>query len=431
MQQPSALVDSVRRVPGLVASEPADASSRLRPGYFAETLVIVSHVLHYRWRSRLYAYAPYAREILIWAEMFEQVLIAAPCAEQEPPGDSALLDCGNLQIVPQRELGGESWAAKLKLICSLPVMTWELCRAMAQGDAIQVRCPGNLGLLGAVLAPLFSEHRIAKFAGQWNASAGESGSVRLQRAILRSRWWNSPVTVYGQWPNEPAHIIPFFNSVLTRNQISVGRAVSENRTAEELRHVLFVGRLSRSKQVDVLLNALSHLRAEGIPVTATIAGTGPEFAHLRQLSAELGLEQCVEFTGGVSFPEVVRLFERSGILVLASETEGWPKAIVEGMAFGLIAIGSRVGLIPEILTKDRGFLVPPRDVEALARTLRRIVTAPEQYSDMRARAAAWAGQYSIETLRESLQQLITDHWGVQPRVRPANDHAVQAACKHD
>jgi hypothetical protein len=185
------------------------------PACFREKLVIVSHVVHYKSAGSFYAYAPYAREINIWADMFEEILIAAPCREQEPPGDCALLEGKNFSIAPQRELGGETLSAKAKLLFSVPIVCWELARAMRQGDAIHVRCPGNLGLLGSIFAPLFSKHLVAKFAGQWNSSPGEPWSNRVQRAVLRSRWWGSPVTVYGRWPGEPRHIIPFFNSVMT------------------------------------------------------------------------------------------------------------------------------------------------------------------------------------------------------------------------
>jgi hypothetical protein len=90
---------------------------------------------------------------------------------------------------------------------------------MAESNAIHVRCPGNLGLLGVILAPLFSDKLIAKYAGQWNAHKGERKILRLQRAILKSPWWKGPVTVYGEWENQPAHIIPFFTSMMSADQI--------------------------------------------------------------------------------------------------------------------------------------------------------------------------------------------------------------------
>jgi len=412
-------------------TETVQVGSPIELARFHERLVIVSHVVHYRSAERLFAYAPYAREIEIWADMFDEVVIAAPCREQDPPGDCARFNPENVRVVPQRELGGETWLAKIRLVCSVPAMVWDLCRALRQGDAVHVRCPGNLGLLGAVLAPLFSNHLVAKYAGQWNATPNDPWSLRFQRMVLRSRWWRGLVTVYGRWPNQPAHIVPFFNSALTREQIKRARAAAQNRKPHELTHVLFVGRLSRAKNIDVLLKALARLHAEGISFTATIAGEGPELGALKRLSTELGLNDSVEFTGGVSFDCVNELLERSGVLVLASDTEGWPKAIVEAMTFGLIAIGSQVGLVPEILGEGRGLTVPPGDVNALTTTLRKVLSAPGEFGAMRERAAAWAGHYSIESLRDCLQLLLAERWGLQLKDKAQSKPLASAVCVHE
>ena len=394
-------------------------------------LVIVSNVRHHKFNGRFHAYAPYAREVEVWADLFDEVSIAAPLCETEPAGDCAAIGRSNIQISPQRELGGDTWSAKIKLLWKLPAMACELCRALRQGDAIHVRCPGNLGFLGAILAPLFSKHLVAKFAGQWNSGPRDSLSVRAQRALLRSPWWRGPVTVYGNWPHLPEHVIPFFSSALTAEQIAGARSAAEKRTPEERRNILFVGRLSQSKNVNVLLSALAQLRTEGIPFQCTIAGGGPEFSMLQELSRTQGLGDSVEFTGGVNFERVLKLYEKSGILVLVSQTEGWPKAIVEGMAFGLVAIGSNLGLIPEMLGEGRGFVVPPGDKDALANTLRQILIDPEQHGAMRERAAAWSEGYSLDSLRESLRILLAKHWGVPTHASPESRCVASTACIHE
>jgi glycosyltransferase involved in cell wall biosynthesis len=394
-------------------------------------LVIVSHVRHYKFNGRLYAYSPYAREVEVWADLFDEVAIAAPLSLTEPAGDCAAIGRRNIQIVPQRELGGETWVRKIGLAWHLPAMVWELCRALRQGDAIHVRCPGNLGFLGAILAPLFSKHVVAKFAGQWNSSPTDSLSVRVQRALLRSRWWRGPVTVYGNWPHLPKHIIPFFSSALTAEQIAGAKSAAQKRTPEEARNILFVGRLSKSKNVDILLAALARLRSEGISFKCRIVGDGPELSTLQKLNDTLGLGDSVDFTGGVNFDRVLKLYEHSGILVLVSQTEGWPKAIVEGMAFGLVTIGSNLGLIPEMLGEERGFVVPPRDIEALANTLRQILAGAEQHAAMRERAAVWSEGYSLDSLRESLRTLLAKHWGVPTCTRSKTRSVRSAACIHE
>lgn len=375
-------------------------------------LLIVTNVVHYSSGGRLHAYAPYAREIEIWADLFPQVILAAPCKNAAAPGDCAPLHRGNISIAPQKEVGGETWKAKAALAVSIPVLIWQLSLSMTKADAIHVRCPGNLGLLALLLSPLFTRYRVAKFAGQWGRHPAENWTVRLQRAILRSRWWKSPVTVYGEWPGQPSHVIPFFTSVLTADQIARARkAAGRGKTGDPLR-VLFVGRLSRAKNVDVLLEALAQLRLEGLQCRCSIVGHGPERRRLEDLTRSLGLADFVEFAGGMEFARVLEYFERSDVLVLASETEGWPKAIAEAMAFGVICIGSNLGLIPQMLGSGRGLLVQPRNRSALCNALRQIVLDPQRFEPMRAQAAAWAQQYSLESLRETLRSLLEKQWAV-------------------
>jgi glycosyltransferase involved in cell wall biosynthesis len=164
--------------------------------------------------------------------------------------------------------------------------------------------------------------------------------------------------------------------------------------------------------VDILLEALALVRGRGKFLSATIVGDGPERAHLERQRDALGLAGQVEFTGGVAPQRVLDYLEQSDILTLVSETEGWPKAITEAMAFGLVCIGSNRGLVPQMLGDGRGIVIPPRDVEALADILFRIAEAPEDYDGMRAQAAEWAQQYSLEGLREALRSLHREHWGV-------------------
>ena len=375
-------------------------------------LAIVSHVVHYRWAGRLYAYTPYAREIEVWSDLFEDVVIAGPVRNQVPPADCAPLERSKISIDPQPEAGGESLRGKLGLFAATPVMLWRLIRTFRTADAIHTRCPGNLGLLGTLLAPLFSRRLISKYAGQWTSYPGEAWSARFQRWLLSSRWWRGPVTVYGDWPAQPANVIPFFTSVLDSAQVARARVASERKRFRQPLRVVYVGRLSASKNVDTLLEAFSATRQRGFRMQCTIVGDGPERPRLEAFSNRAGLRDDVDFVGGVNFDRVLGFLEASDVLVLASNTEGWPKAIAEAMAFGLICIGSDRGLIPQMLGEGRGLLVPPRDVAALRAALERVSAAPDQFAEMSRRAAAWAQRFSLDELKEALRSLMATSWGV-------------------
>lgn len=369
-------------------------------------LVVVGHVVHYAHDDRVWAYAPYAKELAVWADLFADVAIAAPLRISPPPADCEALP-RNVRVIPQRETGGTTARAKVQQIAALPQLVASLWRAMRDTDAIHVRCPGNLGMLGAVLAPLASPRVVAKFAGQWNDYPGEATTTRLQKLILR-RWFSGPVTVYGDWPGEPPHVTPFFTSVMTRAQVARAAEAAVAPRARDRLRVLYVGRLSAEKHVDTLLDALTQVRTRGVACTCTIVGVGPEQSRIAARAAAIG---GVELAGGHAHADVLAFYRDADALVLVSETEGWPKVIAEAMAHGVVCVGARRGIVPQLLGDGRGYVVEPGDVSALAARL--ISIAAEDHTAMRARAAAWAGQFSIEGLREAIARLLERAWKVE------------------
>jgi len=375
-----------------------------------EVLLIISHVEHYQYKSKLYAYGPYAREIEVWADLFPKVIIASPCKNELPPGDCVPFAHENISIAPQLRCGGERLIDKIFMFLCLPIILFSISRQIYQADAVHARCPGNLGALGVLIAPLFTRYRIAKYAGQWNDYPEESFFTRMQKKLLRSNWWKAPVTVYGNWPNQPDHIIPFFTSVMTDEQMIHASTIAIHKEIHDPIRILFIGRLSKSKNVDVLIKAVSQLIEIDEKCICKIVGTGPEYENLNQLTHEQGLAKVIEFSGGVPFENVINFYEWADILVLASETEGWPKAITEAMAYGLVCIGSNRGLIPQILDEQRGFLVEPGNVDQLFQWLLKIKNDRQLFRLISSYASKWSQKYTLNYLKVQLRQLMINQW---------------------
>jgi glycosyltransferase involved in cell wall biosynthesis len=284
---------------------------------------------------------------------------------------------------------------------------------MRAADAIFVRCPGNLGLLGVMLAPLFARYRVAKYAGQWGGYPGEAVTYRWQRWLLRSRWWSAPVLVYGDWPGQPAHVVPFFTSLIDARLLQLAKTAAAEKSLHQPLRVLFVGRLSRSKNVHILIRALGDLRKSGLEAECRIIGEGPEQPALLELAAREGLENYVHFTGGLEHEQVMPHYVWADVLVLASETEGWPKAIAEAMTFGVVCIGSNRGFVPQMVTPERGLCIPPGNVDALVEALQAIGSDPQKYQTMSQSSAAWAQQYTMEAFEQAIRDLLQERWKIE------------------
>lgn len=379
------------------------------------TLTIVSSAPHHVWEGRLWSHAPYVREIDLWCHLFERVIIVGPTEATAPTGDCVPFTDHGLELRPVPPTGGDGLGPKLHQLALLPLLVWRVVRALLDGDAAHVRCPGNMGLLGVFLAPLLRRRLVAKYAGQWNGFPGEKWTVRLQRAVLASRWWHGPVTVYGEWPDQPRHVIPFFTSVLTDEQVERARRLERMpRRAGALR-VLFVGRLSGPKNVDTVLRAVAAVVADGVDVHTTVVGDGAERGRLEALVRDEGIDERVTFAGAVGIEAVLDHYEQADTLVLVSQSEGWPKAIAEAMTFGLVCVGSDRGMVPQMLD-GRGVVVPSGDVDALADALRALAADPVAADDLGASAAEWGQRHSLEELESAIGVLLSDWW--RTTVRP-------------
>jgi glycosyltransferase involved in cell wall biosynthesis len=384
-------------------------------------LLVVTRLTHYRHEGRLYAYGPYAREIDIWADLFPQVVIASSLHEAPPAPDCTAFTRPNISVLPVIDECGHGWACKFRQLLSLPFVVWQLANYMRSADAIHVRCPNDLGLLGALIAPLFSRRLVAKYANQWNGYEGERFVVRAQRAILSSRWWQGPVTVYGRWPNQPPHVIPFFTSVMTGDMVQAAVRVAEARTIHSPLRVVFSGRLSPEKRVGALLEAVSLVIRGGTPVELTLVGAGPEANSLREQANRLGLGGVARFVGGMPFEESLKWNEWADCLVLPSmHNEGWPKVVAEAMCYGLVCIAGAHGQVPAML-EGRGIGLAPCTPKQIAYSLCWIIRHPTEALAMGQRASLWARNYSLEDLRDALRSLMESQWHRKlQRITPAS-----------
>jgi glycosyltransferase involved in cell wall biosynthesis len=153
------------------------------------------------------------------------------------------------------------------------------------------------------------------------------------------------------------------------HEIPYGVDIPDESAAEdEPPTVLFAGRLSPEKRIDVVAAA-----TEGLP--RIVAGDGP----LRHLLPEA--------LGFVPQDKLFGLMERASVLLLTSEREGLPNVVLEAMARGKTVVSTPVGGIPAVIEDGKtGLLVPIGDVDATRAAVERALGDP----DLRRRIGAAA-----------------------------------------
>ncbi len=156
--------------------------------------------------------------------------------------------------------------------------------------------------------------------------------------------------------------------------------------------LLYLGRLKRYKRVDLVLRALSLLRQRGMAARLLIAGRGDALDELKRLTAELELEDRVEFLGFVDEARKRDLFRRAWVHVLTSPKEGWGISNLEAAACATPTVASdSPGLRDSVVNGETGFLVPHGDVSALADRLAQLLQDPA----LRARLAEGAHRFAL------------------------------------
>ena len=135
--------------------------------------------------------------------------------------------------------------------------------------------------------------------------------------------------------------------------------------------------LAPTKGLDFLVEAVRLVLRRGLDVRLDIAGDAADALHGESLKAQVakaGLEDRVTFHGRLPFGPVLFDFYQAGdIHVISSISEGMPRCLVEGRAFGLPTVATSVGGIPAVVHDGvDGLLVPPRSAEALADAVARL-----------------------------------------------------------
>jgi glycosyltransferase involved in cell wall biosynthesis len=125
-----------------------------------------------------------------------------------------------------------------------------------------------------------------------------------------------------------------------------------------------VGMLRHLKGTDLFIEAVHALTLRlGRKVTAVIAGEGPKQAEYEAMVRQLGLSDCITFTGALP---ARKAFEMARCAVVPSRAEAMPYIVLEAIAAGMPLIATRTGGIPEIFGPHAGCLVDPGNSDKLA-----------------------------------------------------------------
>ena len=134
-------------------------------------------------------------------------------------------------------------------------------------------------------------------------------------------------------------------------------------------HLVAIGRLSPQKGFDLAIEAVSRALPHLPDLHLTLVGDGPLRPALTAAIAARDLGAHVTLTGWQDEEGVRNALGASQALIVPSFAEGLPMVVMEAMAAGRPVIATAIAGIPELVTRDTGWLVPAGDAEALAQAI--------------------------------------------------------------
>jgi len=327
-------------------------------------LAIISHTPHYNKDGKIVGWGPTVREINHLSKIFDRIYHIAPMHNEQAPGSSMRYDEDKVQYIPIKQYGGEKFSEKFTILTTSFHNLKIIREVLKKVEWAQFRAPTSMGLYVLPYLSLMSKpKRWVKYAGNWGQK-NPPLSYRIQRWWLKNNFQRSKVTVNGKWKDEPKNILDFRNPCLDNEELSRAKIISSNKNFDDKKILCFSGSLSKNKGVKLIIEALELMRFKDKIEEFIFTGGGHDKEMFEIAASKLKIKTT--FTGFISRKELEKIYERSHIIVLPSESEGFPKVISEAAAYGCVPIISDVSAVKEYFNDSNGFLLKSLNAEHLA-----------------------------------------------------------------
>jgi len=184
------------------------------------------------------------------------------------------------------------------------------------------------------------------------------------------------------------------------------QALRSQYAASGERLLISVSRMAKEKNLDFLIDGLAKVRNRThTPFKCLLIGEGPEKERLERKVADLGMDDCVVFTGNMAPGDVVRYYLAADLFVFASTSETQGMVLLEGMAGGCPVVAVRASGVYDVV-KDgyNGFKVA-ESTDNWAEAVANLLEDDEQLSVLSSNSRVFAENYSVEKITKKVAKL--------------------------
>jgi len=349
------------------------------------------------------------------SELFDETRLMVPIKVAASAGGEIRLTGHQLAVVPLTSRSGTGLASKLSFVPWLLRNGPTLLREIRAADAVHAPVPGDVGTVGMLLAWFARKPLLVRHCGNWSKPV--TAAERFWRWFMeRIAGGRNVMLATGGMPDPPSqhhpHVRWIFSSSLTRAELETHGSPRPCPSAGAPICLTIVARQEAAKGAGTVIRSLPSL-AEHFPrMTFEIVGEGSAIPEFRRLAQECAVADRVHFTGKLNHEQVMERLSTSTLFVFPTvSSDGFPKAVLEGLASGLPVIATRVSVLPALLESGCGILIDEATPEAVVHAVEKALADAGTYEAMSRQAIATARQYSLEAWRDTIGGHLTTAWG--------------------
>jgi glycosyltransferase involved in cell wall biosynthesis len=211
----------------------------------------------------------------------------------------------------------------------------------------------------------------------WTHLVDRSAALRCDRIITGSRF--AKAQLVNEFRLEPDKVDTVYYGVGNEFRPSPpDAALCQRLCIERKRVILYLGSLSKRKNLETLVTAFHQLALTRSDTVLIIAGDGPCGPSLRRQAQMQGVEHLIRFPGHIPETEKPAWYNLADVFVLPSRLEGFGLVAAEAMACAKPVVASKAGALPEVVPDgEAGFLCEPDDPDAFAKAIAEILDNAE------------------------------------------------------
>lgn len=380
-------------------------------------LVVISHKLCWRAPSSPLGYVTdggFPIQMAALSELFDETAIVVPVASTPAPDGTIPLAGYKLHISPLSAPMGTGIKRRFFFFFWLLRNSPTILKRILEADAVHTPIPGDIGTIGMLIAFFLRKPLFVRHCGNWENQ--RTTAEKFWRWFMeRFAGGRNVFLATGGAITPPsaknANIKWIFSTSLTKTEIATNASPRKSVSPDSL-CLIAVGRLEEGKNLHLLIESLPYIQKAFPRAQLKILGDGSEMGKLTKLAATLGITQSVCFYGRVEHSAVLDLLHAADIFCFPTNSEGFPKAVLEALVCGLPVITTHVSALPLLIEGNQcGIVLRELTSRTIADAVCKIVQDQQAYCEMSLRAVETAKAYSLENWRDTLGSVLKTQWG--------------------